>query len=156
MTGCHDTVRRLRNRHSTEANWRNETNTKSNWLYNGRGLLNAIIRLRASACDTSVFSRSAFSRSAFSSSQKRRLRKRRPWKRRPRKHRRGTNTKTAFARELNEFKSLSSSFLFLFEVCVFEVCVFVACVFETPDVRDMKRSAKDTLTLVKLLNGWVI
>ena len=37
------------------------------------------------------------------------------------------NLKTAFARERNEFKSLSSSFLFIFEVCVFEVCVF-----ETP------------------------
>ena len=47
-------------------------------------------------------------------------RKRRPWKRRPwpKKHRRGTNTKTAFAREREEFKSPSSSFLFLFEVCV--------------------------------------
>jgi len=53
-----------------------------------------------------------------------RTRKRRPCKQRPRKHRRVTNTKTAFARERNEFKSLSSSFLFLFEVCVFEVCVF--------------------------------
>ena len=61
-------------------------------------------------CDTSVFSRSlfarsAFSRPAFSSSR----------------HRRVTNTKTAFARERNEFKSLSS-FLFFLEVCVFEVC----------------------------------
>ena len=45
---------------------------------------------------------------------------RRPCKQRPRKHRRVTNTKTAFARERNEFKSLSSSFLFLLEVCVFE------------------------------------
>ena len=30
--------------------------------------------------------------------------------------------KTAFACERSEFKSLSSSFLFLFKVCVFEVC----------------------------------
>ena len=43
-----------------------------------------------------------------------------PCKQTPRKHRRVTNTKTAFARERNEVKSLSSSFLFLFEVCVFE------------------------------------
>ena len=56
----------------------------------------------------------------FSRTQKRRPRKRRPCKPRPKKHRRGTNTKIAFARERNEFKSLSSSFLFLFEVCVFD------------------------------------
>ena len=72
----------------------------------------------------SLFATSAFSRSVFSSSGKRRPRKRRPCKQRLIKHRHGTNTKTAFARERNEFKALSSSFpfLFLFEVCVFEVC----------------------------------
>ena len=51
-----------------------------------------------------------------------RPRKRRPCKQIPRKHRRVTNTKTAFSHKRNEFKSLSSAFLFLFEVCVFEVC----------------------------------
>ena len=65
----------------------------------------------------SLFAGSAFSRSAFSRTRKRTPRKRRPCKQRPSKHRRVTNTKTAFARECNEFKSLSSSFLFLFEVC---------------------------------------
>mgnify|MGYP006973415077 CR=1 FL=1 len=54
--------------------------------------------------------------------RKGRPRKRRPCKQWPLKHRHGTNTKPAFAREPNEFKSLSSSFLFLCEVCVFEVC----------------------------------
>ena len=95
-------------------------------------------------CDTSVFSRSlfarsAFSRSAFSSFARERIMAAMnlnplvrlffffcyllffsPCKQTPRKHRRVTNTKTAFARERNEVKSLSSSFLFLFEVCVFE------------------------------------
>ena len=75
-------------------------------------------------CTMSVFYRSLFATGAFSSSRKRRTRKRRPCKQRPIRHRHGTNTKTAFAPERNEFKSLSSSFpfLFLFEVCVFEVC----------------------------------
>ena len=65
-------------------------------------------------CDTSVFSRSA-----FSSSRKRRPRKRRPCKQRPRKHRRITSTlknnslcSRAYYGRI-EFKSLSSSFLFL-------------------------------------------
>ena len=83
----------------------------------------------------SLFAGSAFSRSAFSRTRKRRPRKRRPCKQRPRKHRPVTNTKTAFARERNEFKSLSSSFLFLFEVCVFEVCVF-----ETPPTGERGKS----------------
>ena len=65
----------------------------------------------------SLFARSAFSRSVFSRTRKRRPRKRRRCKQRPIKHRHGTNTKTAFSPERNEFKSLSWSFLFLFEVC---------------------------------------